>query len=106
MALITDSVGCQKCNRAATISAGGSRGVPTSLISTGSGPIAGDMGPTVSVGRKVIREGITGGNTREVRSRGKHDGHDKVPRLFRSDCWSRRIVDGYGSSRDAGLIRS
>lgn len=85
------SWGRKECNRAGTESAGRLRREPTRLMRPGARRGAGDMCPTVSVGREITRKLVSAAYTRKITRWGKDDRHDEVTDLRSSDRRSRSI---------------
>jgi hypothetical protein len=49
------------------------RGEPTCLLCSWARDVAGDVGPSISVGLKVVGEVVAGGNSAETSIQGQHD---------------------------------
>ena len=74
-------------------------------MSSGRGRIAGDMRPTVSIRREIVRKLVPASNATDVGIYGKQNGHDKVASLGGGHGRSRSVIESKDSVRSVAYIR-
>ena len=73
-------------------------------MSTRGGRFAGDMRPTVSIGRKILRKFVSATDASELGSAGEKNRHDEVTSPRGGNCRSDSVIDNDRSTDSIGRI--